>query len=240
MSDLPAAVTRALDDFVAAARAAFEDTLVAVVLYGSAAEGAMRPSSDVNVIVVLTTFERGAAARLRGPAAVAHAAVGLSAMYLLREEIGAAAEAFAQKFADVRRRRRVLYGEDPFAGVAIPRRALLVRLDQVLLNLTLRLRAAYVTRGLHDEQLVGVVADVAGPLRTAAASLRELEGAPPASPKDALAAVATSLGPDWAPVLARMSAARERALAPTEAADTVLRLGELAGLLRARGRALPP
>ena len=190
--------------------------------------------------MVLEHFERGGAEALRTPAAVAHAAVRLSAMYLLREEVGAAAEAFAQKFADVRRRRRVLYGEDPFAAVVISRPALLRRLDQVLLNLTLRLRAAYITRGLHEEQLVGVVADASGPLRTAAASLLELEGQPPRSPKEALARVAGSLGTDWAPVLAHMSAARERRLASAPAAETVVRLIELARLMRGRARALPP
>jgi len=213
---------------------------VSIVLYGSAAEGALRPTSDVNVIVVLDRFERGGADALRTPAMVAHAAVRLSAMYLLREEVGAAAEAFAQKFADVRRRRRVLFGNDPFAAVAISRSALLRRLDQVLLNLTLRLRAAYITRGVHEEQLVGVVADASSPLRTAAASLLELEGQPPGSPKAALAHVAHAFGADWAPVLAHVSAARERRLAPAQAAETVVRLIELARLMRARARALPP
>jgi len=213
---------------------------VSIVLYGSAAEGALRPTSDVNVIVVLDRFERGRADALRTPAMVAHAAVRLSAMYLLREEVEAATEAFAQKFADVRRRRRVLFGNDPFAAVAISRPALLRRLDQVLLNLTLRLRAAYITRGVHEEQLVGVVADASSPLRTAAASLLELEGQPPGSPKAALAHVAHAFGADWAPVLAHVSAARERRLAPAQAADTVVRLIELARLMRARARALPP
>lgn len=40
--DLPAVVARVLDDFVAAAREAFADDLVSIVLFGSAAEGALR------------------------------------------------------------------------------------------------------------------------------------------------------------------------------------------------------
>jgi len=239
MTDLPDDVTRALEEFVTATRAAFGEALVGIVLYGSAAEGALRPSSDVNVIVVLERFDKDGAERLRTPAMVAHAAVKLSAMYLLRDEVEAAAQAFAQKFADVRRRRRLLYGVDPFAAVTIPRGALITRLNQVLLNLSLRLRAAYVTRGHHDEQLAGVAADVAAPLRTAAASLLELEGQGPRSPKDALAHVAASFGPEWTPVLARLTEARARELAPGAAGDTLLRLIELARLMRARARALP-
>jgi hypothetical protein len=238
---LPEDVARALDEFVDATRAAFGEALVSVVLYGSAAEGALRASSDVNVIVVLDAFDRSGADRLRMPATVAHATVQLSAMYLLREEIADAASAFAQKFADVGRRRRVLYGNDPFATLAVPRRALLTRLDQVLLNLTLRLRAAYVTRGMHEEQLVGVVAGAAAPLRTAAASLLELEGGSAPSPREALVQVATACGPEWQPVLARLSDARERRPFPPGAAgDTLLRLIELARLMRARVGTLTP
>src|SRR5438105_14027330 len=50
----PAAeVSQALEGFVEAARAAFGTNLVSVTLYGSGAEGRIRASSDVNLIVVL-------------------------------------------------------------------------------------------------------------------------------------------------------------------------------------------
>jgi hypothetical protein len=72
-------------------------------------------------------------------------------MFLLATEVPAAMEAFAAKFADVLRRRRVLFGDDPFAGRTIPRAAEIARLRQVLLNLILRLRAAYVSDGDREE-----------------------------------------------------------------------------------------
>ena len=68
------------------------------------------------------------------------------------------------------------------------------RLRQILLNLTLRLREAYVTRGQHAEQAARVLADTLGPLRAAAATLLELEGAPNSDSNAALAAVAASFG----------------------------------------------
>ena len=238
--DLPEDVARILEEFVEAARAAFGDDLLAIVLYGSAAEGALRASSDVNVIVVLEAFERGRADRVREAVAVAHAAVRLAPMFLLREEIAAASEAFAQKFADVLRRRRVLHGNDPFAGIAIRRGALVRRLEQVLLNLTVRLRGFYVERSLHEEQLIRIVAETAAPLRTAAASLLELEGRPVVAPKEALRIVVSELSGTSAAVLARLSEARERReLPPGAAADTILALIELTRRLHARVRALP-
>jgi predicted nucleotidyltransferase len=238
--DLPADVARTLDDFVAAAREAFGDALESVVLFGSAAEGALRATSDVNVILVLAAFERARADRLREAFRAAHAAIDLRAMFLLRDEIAAAAEAFAQKFDDIRRRHRVLWGPDPFSALTVSREALRRRVEQVLLNLTLRLRASYVERSLDEDRLPLVVAEAAAPLRTAAASLLELQGRSAASPKAALRELVAGLGePQWEATLARMSEARERVvLPPGQAAETLLAVIALAGRLRAHLRSL--
>jgi predicted nucleotidyltransferase len=240
MRDLPEDVASVLADVVGAARDAFADDLVSVVLYGSAAEGALRPTSDVNLIIVLRTFDRARGDRFRGPLQVARAAIQLAVMFLLADEIDGAARAFAQKFSDIKRRRRVLHGEDPFSTLAIPRPALLARLDQVLLNLTLRLRAFYLERGRFEEQLAGLIAQMSGPIRTCAASLLDLEGRPASSPKEALQRFIESLGePGWEPVLAALSQAREtRSPPPGVAGDVVMRLIELTGRMRQRALAL--
>ena len=240
LRDLPEVVARVLDDFVAAARDAFADDLVAIVLFGSAAEGALRATSDVNVIVILRAFERARADALRGALRVAQAAAGVRVMFLRHDEIEAAAAAFAQKFADIKRRHRVLWGEDPFARLTMPRAAVIARGTQVLLNLALRLRAQYVERSLREEQLVSVIAEAAAPLRTAAATILELEGGPVVAPKEALQRLAGALGaPDWQTTLTRMSEAREtRALPPGAAGETTLALADLAQRLRARLAAL--
>jgi len=239
-SDLPQDVASVLADVVSAARTAFADDLISVVLYGSAAEGALRPTSDVNLIVVLRAFDRAKSDRFRGPLQIARAAIQLEAMFLLAEEVDGAARAFAQKFADIQRRHRVLFGEDPFRALAIPRPALVARLDQVLLNLAIRLRAFYLERGRFEEQLAGLVAQMSGPLRTCAANLLELEGRPARSPKEALQRFTESLGePGWETVLASISQARETRGLPTGAAgDVVMRLIELAGRMRQRALAL--
>ena len=79
-------VERNIALFVDAAKAAFAGDLVSIVLFGSAAEGQMRATSDVNVIVVLKRFAAEAAEELRGPMQVAHAAADLKAMFLLEYE----------------------------------------------------------------------------------------------------------------------------------------------------------
>ncbi len=238
--EVPELVDRVVNDFVETARYAFGHNLRSIVLYGSAAEGKLRPTSDVNLIVILSNFEQTEVDRLREPLRVAHAAIQLKAMFLLEEEIGPAAEAFAQKFADILRRRRVLYGEDPFTQVSIPRRAIINRLQQVLLNLTLRLRQSYVLQSLREEQLALVIADVAGPLRSCAATLLELEHQTVTTPKEALQRVVASLDESgWKDVLAHLSEARERRpLPPGVAGLTLLRIIELTRQLQTRVKTL--
>ena len=141
-----AAVDREIEAFVDAASRVLGSDLRSIVLFGSAAEGKLRATSDVNVVLVLSAFDPAKVDSLREPLRTAHAAVRLSPMILLESEIPSAAEAFAEKFSDILRRRRVLHGSDPFAGVSIPRSAAIGRLRQVLLNLVLRLREQYVLK----------------------------------------------------------------------------------------------
>lgn len=221
-----------LNTFVDAAKRAFGDDLRAVVLYGSAAEGRLRPTSDVNVVVVLARFDRAQADAIRDEFRVAQAAIRLDAMFVLESELPAAAREFAQKFADIKRRHSVLFGDDPFAALEIPRDALVRHVRQALLNLTLRLRQKYVERSLREEQAALTVADAAGPLRASAAAILEIEGTPAASPK---AALETLAGDDFAALLPQLSAAREeRALPPGTAAETLYQTIELARALANR------
>jgi predicted nucleotidyltransferase len=238
---LPPNVGHVLTTFVEEARRAFEKDLRAVVLYGSGAEGKLRPTSDVNVLLVLSEFDQKRADQLRDPLRLAQAAIRLRAMFLLESELHPAMQAFAVKFADIIRRRRVLYGDDPFAGISISRGDAIVRLKQTLLNLTLRLREAYIARGMREEQLVAMIADMAGPLRSCAATLLELEGQTVESPTAALHQVAASL-PDAAAQaegISRISEARQKkALALGVAAPTLFHLIELARSMWTRAAAL--
>jgi predicted nucleotidyltransferase len=227
---LPQPIAATLDAFVQEAVSTFGEDLRAIVLYGSAAEGVLRATSDVNLIVVLAAFDAGRADRLREPLRTARAAIGLNVMFLRADEIDAALEAFAVKFADVLRRRKLLWGSDPFAARTLDRGAELLRVRQVLLNLVLRTRQQYMLRSLRDEQMALLVADIAGPLRACAASLLELRGDAVPSPKQALARVARELGDEaFDAALESLSRARESgALPPGTAAAIALELNELA------------
>jgi predicted nucleotidyltransferase len=234
LPDLSQPVTRVLTEFVSAAQAAFATDLRSIILFGSAAEGRLRATSDVNLLLLLTKFDQGRANELRGPLSVAQAAIRLSPMFILEAELPSAITAFAEKFSDILRRRKALFGPDPFVGVKIPREILITRLDQVLLNLVLRLREAYVMRGLREEQLALAVADAAGPLRSCAATLLDLEGQTLDSPKAALEKfVQRSGNSPWIEALQRISDTREqRILPPGIAGPTLLQLIEIAHQMR--------
>jgi predicted nucleotidyltransferase len=238
---LPEDVRRVVDGLVESARGAFGDSLRSVVLYGSGAEGRLRATSDVNLLFVLTRFDTSADA-FREPYRFAHAAANVAAMFMLESELDVAGEAFAQKFADIGRRHVVLHGEDVVSRIQIPRAALVRRLRQVLLNLTLRLREAYVEHSLREEQCAITVAETAGPLRTSAVSILELEGRQSLPPKEALEMLVSELGqPELVDLLPHLSEAREQRVLPAgRAAAILLDTMELARALHERALRLAP
>lgn len=212
----------------------FGANLLSVVLFGSAAEHRWRPSSDVNLLLLLERFEPDEADAFREPLRTAHTAIRADAMFLLRAELPDAAELFAVKFWDIRSRHRVLHGADPFAQLAISDAALRLKLREVLLNLALRLRERYVRLSLREEQLVPVITDAAGPLRVAAAALLALQGQSVASPREALERVAASAHDvEFLAAVGSLHAARQALKLPAGKAGTHLRaLARLADYLR--------
>jgi hypothetical protein len=242
---LPGETQRVVDSLVDSARTAFGGTLRSVILYGSGAEGRLRATSDVNLLFVLSRFDGGADA-FREPFRFAQAAANVTGMFVLEEELADAAESFAQKFADISRRHVVLHGDDLVANIEIPRRARVRRLQQSLLNLTMRLRASYVESSLREEQCAIAVADAAGPLRAGAASILELEGRGTLPPKEALETLVRGGGQailpvDFEPLLPHLSEAREQRVLPAgEAAKIMFDTLELARALHERSHRLTP
>lgn len=238
---LPPQVQQALDEFLKAAQSSFGDELRSVILFGSAAEGKLRATSDVNVVLVLSLFEQESAEQLRQPLRLAQASIQLRAMFLLVEELLSAVCSFASKFADIARRRVILFGEDPFVSLSIPREAAILQLKQQLLNLSLRLRYAYVALGLREEQLFRFLANMIGSLRSAAASLRELEGFSTTSSQEAFLRVGRELGiREWPEMLDLVSTLQEgRPLQPSAVPKLFFALIDFCHLAIARVDALP-
>jgi predicted nucleotidyltransferase len=236
--NLPADVKEWLSRTSAALVQSFAEDLRSLILFGSAAEGRMRASSDVNLLVVLDRLD---VERLNGVAELvqmAAAAVELHPLFMLFSELPLAAEAFAVKFDDIAHRHALLYGVDPFNDLVIPRGVLIGRIQQVLLNLSLRARTSYAVN-LHREQALAVaVADAAAPLRRSAHAILELRGRPSASPKESLEVLAAELG-SWSEDLQNLTRARQELQLPAGTAGALLlRLAALAEAMQAAATAL--
>lgn len=236
---LPAEVREWLSQAAQALIDCLGEDLEALILFGSAAEGLMRASSDVNLLVVIRQFDPERIDRASGVLQDAAAAVELHPMFLLGSELSLAAESFSVKFDDIAHRHVVLYGKDPFEALSIPRALIVRRLQQVLFNLTLRLRTLYANGRAREESLVAIIADTAAPLRRSAYAILELRGERPSSPKAALESIAAELSGDWGRDLQNLSKAREDLhLDAGTAAKLILRLAELSESLRQQAAAL--
>jgi len=199
---LPEITKKAIDEFLEAARTCFGENLRSLVLHGSAAEGALRPTSDVNLILVLNTFDPGQAERIRPAMRIAQSTIQLNAMFLLSDELPVAMRSFAPKFADVLRRRVILLGDDPFATLSVPRDAEIRQLRQQLLNMTLRMRAVFTARGAREEQLAIFLARAIGPIRKLTHSFLRLQNMPGALAHEAFQKIGDELGvADWRKVV---------------------------------------
>ena len=215
---LPETAKKIIDEFVLAGRAAFENNLRTVVLYGSAAEGKQRQTSDINLILVLSSFERSQVDAIRQNLRLAQSSVQLNVMFLLKDEIPAAVQSFAPKFADVLRRRVILYGEDPFSGISVPRDAEIRQLRQQLLNLTLRMRSTYAARSLREEQLAIFLANNVGAIRSLAQVFLDLQGRRAGSPQEAFLKIGDELGlTEWNGVLQTIDQIQATQLGEAEA-----------------------
>ena len=207
---LPSEIQLTLQALIDGARAALGDDLVSVILFGSGAEGRLRPTSDINTIFILRKFDPESVGKISDLLPAAVFAIRRNAMFLLKTELATASELFAVKFADIGRRHRVLFGKDVFAGLVIQRAAIISRVRQVLLNLILRLRADYLQNADFAQGLGALIADSAGPLRSSAATNLELEGRDFSSGREALQLVVVELGrPELLACLEQISAIRE-------------------------------
>lgn len=230
-ADLPPAVRQFFLEFVESAKTAAGENLTSIILFGSGAEGRLRSTSDLNLMCVLRNVDSAALDGFR-KSIQSGRAFRLRVMFIRADELPEHAKLFSVKFQDLKRRHLVLYGPDPLESLEIDRAALAARARQILANLKLRSRAAYAADGDNAARLTLAVADMAGPLRSAAAAVRSLQGSE-MEPKAALAAAAEQAG-ITAAVLENVSRAREEGKLTLEAARTTMQaLGGLCDYLLA-------
>jgi hypothetical protein len=179
LPDMPAPVAAALARLKEELTRAAGNNLAGLILYGGLARGRYRPGkSDVNLLVLLHDVSAPALAAVASALRAAQRAVGVEPMLLTPAEVRPAAVIFPTKFLDIKDYHVVLHGEDPFAGLEIPREQVRLRIVQQLRNLTLRLRRRYLTVHGDPDLEAATLANLARPLAIELAALLRLASRP--------------------------------------------------------------
>jgi predicted nucleotidyltransferase len=109
-----------LSDLSEKLKAAFAEQLVAVILYGSAAmDDWQERGSDLNVLCVLKQITPHELKQSEPIFKWWRELGNLPPLLLSAEEVKRSTDCFPMEFHDMQERRRVLYGEDVIAGLAI-------------------------------------------------------------------------------------------------------------------------
>ncbi|MDB6130664.1 MAG: hypothetical protein JWM04_1771 [Verrucomicrobiales bacterium] len=137
-----------LDESVAALHRELGENLSSCCVYGSAVRGnAIEAVSDLNLLIILnqsTTQAHEAIERAIGDKDK------IDPFILGKRGFERSVRAFATKFASIRRNYRVVYGQDPLAGLSIDKKLEKFLCEQAIRNLRLRLIYSFVTRKNHN------------------------------------------------------------------------------------------
>ena len=147
-----------LNQLVEKMKAAAGTNLKSVVLYGSAASGEFHPKySDLNVMCLL---ERLNAAELESmnPAGQWWASKGHPAPLVFTVEgLRAAADVFAIELLDIKANRRMLFGDDVFAGLDVPMKLHRQQVERELRTNLIRLWQNYLAFPLKPKRVLDLM-----------------------------------------------------------------------------------
>ena len=118
--------------------------LKSVVLYGSGATGEFQPRhSDLNVLCVVERLGAGELEKYNSTARWWAAKGHPAPLLMTLEELRRSADVFAIELLDIRSSRRILFGEDLFAGFEVPLMLHRQQVERELRTRLIRLRQEY-------------------------------------------------------------------------------------------------
>ncbi len=133
-----------LQSFVHEVRAALRSTLRAIVLYGSAAAGDFVPNtSRYDLLILVDPLGPAELKALSEPVARWHRQGQPLPTLMSSAQLRSSTDAFAIELLDMQQSRRVLYGDDPIAGLVVDLEDLRHHLERELKGNLLRLRQQY-------------------------------------------------------------------------------------------------
>ena len=163
------------------------DNLCSVVLYGSSVAGDAVKASDYNVLVTLKIVDAEVLLALTGLCARWDKDGNPAPLLFAREGLLRSADVFPVEFSDIMQTHRLLYGEDPFAGMKIEPANLRLELEHELKSKLIILRERFLlTKGAPKEVDKLMVSSVSAFLTLFKAVLRLYGEVPPAKKMEAL------------------------------------------------------
>jgi hypothetical protein len=152
---LPDPVQQHLNEFIDELKSLVPENVRAVVLYGGLAKGkALTETSDVNVLILLSSSSLEILDALVGPLTHARRTARIAPMILTDHEFDTAIKAFPVKFHDIEQYHVALLGADPFQGRNVPKDHLQENARQGLVNFSLKLKRFYVDRSERADLLL--------------------------------------------------------------------------------------
>ncbi len=149
-----------LEELVSRLRAVLGEDLVSVVLYGSAVAGDYQAKvSDLNVLCVLTELGVDELRKLNEPVRWWLKKKQPVPIFLSREEVENAHDAFAIEFLDISAAYRVLHGEDVVAGIEVEPEHHRHQVKHELRSRLLRLRERYVAAQTDRRELTRLLVE---------------------------------------------------------------------------------
>jgi len=188
-----------LTDLVSRMKEFAGENLESMILYGSAARGDFKEGhSDLNVLCVLRSI---AARELARVTPVVHwwckDQSEPAPLFFTAEELRQSADVFAIELLDMQDSRRVLYGPDVVAGIAVPMNLHRVQVEHDLRTLLLKLRQHFLLTGQKESELRTAEAKSSSSvLALLRHTMIAFEEEPPATAPEVFARIAALTGAD--------------------------------------------
>jgi len=175
------------------------ENLESMILYGSAARGDFKEGhSDLNVLCVLRSVTARELARVTP---VVHwwckDQNEPAPLFFTAEELRQSADVFSIELLDMQESRRVLYGADAVAGIAVPMNLHRLQVERDLRTLMLKLRQHFLLTGQRESDLRAAEAKSSSSvLALLRHTLIAFDEDPPATAPDVFARIAALTGAD--------------------------------------------
>lgn len=147
-----------LNELVRKLKAAAGANLEAVALYGSAAAGDFHPKhSDLNILCLVSRTSPFELRQLHDAVKWWKRKGHPAPLIFTLEEIRCAADVYAIELLEIKRHRRLLYGEDLFASLEVPLRLHRLQVERELRDNLIRLRQAYISVAERRKELLSLM-----------------------------------------------------------------------------------